>query len=182
MNSITQNSIVVHADIEPTEIREIEPLKSFPTQALGKVLGDAATTIAEGVKAPLALAAQSVLAVASLLTQQKANVVIDGRTIPLSLFCLTIAESGDRKSSCDKIALKPIHDWQRIEQSRYRIEHEEFELLERQYQSHIKRSFNSRNSEKKDLNEITLKDKPQKPMHPSILCQEPTVKLCKKAF
>ena len=39
---------------------------------------------------------------------------IDGRVHPLSLFMLTIAESGDRKSAVDNIVLKPVRDYEKM--------------------------------------------------------------------
>ena len=53
--------------------------------------------------------AQSVLGVASLAAQALADVRLPyGQSRPLSLFLLTIAESGDRKSSADNEAMAPV--------------------------------------------------------------------------
>ena len=50
-----------------------------------------------------------VLAVASLAAQALADVRLPyGQTRPLSLFCLTIASSGDRKTSADSEAMAPV--------------------------------------------------------------------------
>lgn len=58
---------------------------------------------------PPALAAQSVLAVASLAAQAHADVLLPfGQARPLSLILATIAASGDRKSSSDNEALWPV--------------------------------------------------------------------------
>ena len=54
----------------------------------------AAKTIHEIVQAPLAICSQSVLGAAGLAAQPFANVGIDGRVYPLSLFLLSVAESG----------------------------------------------------------------------------------------
>ena len=37
----------------------------------------------------------------------------EGLTGPTSLFLLTIADSGERKSTCDKFFTEPIHDYER---------------------------------------------------------------------
>ncbi|MCB1718658.1 MAG: DUF3987 domain-containing protein, partial [Candidatus Competibacteraceae bacterium] len=50
----------------------------------------------------------SVLAVASQAAQAHRDVLIDGRKIPLSLWMLTVAESGERKSAVDSVALTPL--------------------------------------------------------------------------
>jgi hypothetical protein len=86
----------------------IPPLP-YPIDALGNVLADAARAIAAKVQCANAMAAQSVLAVASLATQALADVHLPyGQTRPLSLFCLTIASSGDRKTSADSEAMAPV--------------------------------------------------------------------------
>ena len=78
----------------------------YPLAALGKVLGAAAQAIVEVVQVPAALAAQSVLAAAAMAAQPHANALRAGQPIPLSLFALTIAESGDRKTAADRLALR----------------------------------------------------------------------------
>jgi hypothetical protein len=81
----------------------------YPMDALGVVLAGAARAIAAKVQCADAMAAQSVLAVASLAAQALADVRLPyGQTRPLSLFCLTIAASGDRKSSADLEAMAPV--------------------------------------------------------------------------
>jgi Protein of unknown function (DUF3987) len=80
----------------------------FPTDALG-VLQSPAEAIARVCQTPVGLAAQSVLAVASLASQAHADVLLPfGQTRPLSLFFVTIAGSGDRKSTADKEASRAI--------------------------------------------------------------------------
>ena len=78
----------------------------YPVEALGKVLGGAAQALHEDTKAPLALCAQSVLASASLATQAHFDIKLPwGELKPLSLFFLTVALSGERKTTIDKLVL-----------------------------------------------------------------------------
>jgi hypothetical protein len=85
------------------------PSTPYPVDALGDVLATAARSIAGKVQCAEAMAAQSVLAVASLAAQALADVLLPyGQTRPLTLFCLTIAASGDRKSSADLEAMAPV--------------------------------------------------------------------------
>jgi hypothetical protein len=85
-----------------------EDSKPFPLDALGPVLGPAAAVIATSVQAPEAICALSLLAAAAMACQGNANVVLDGRCYPLSLFCVSIASSGERKSAVDRLALQPL--------------------------------------------------------------------------
>ncbi|MBB1493025.1 DUF3987 domain-containing protein [Paracoccus sp. MC1854] len=62
-------------------------------------------------QAPLAIAAQSALALASLAVQGHANVETLGGDRPLSLFCVTIAGSGERKSTVDRCLAGNVDDF-----------------------------------------------------------------------
>ena len=92
----------------PLEPQSREP-RPYPVAALGDVLGGAAQSIAAKCQCAPALAAQSVLAVASLAAQRLADVRMPyGQTRPLSLFLFTVAASGERKSTADNEALIPV--------------------------------------------------------------------------
>lgn len=93
--------------------RELPPAEPFPVDALGQTLGKAARAIESMIQCPMACAANSVLAVASLAAQGRANVILpigQGKPAPLSLYLLTVLDSGERKSSADGMALKPVRD------------------------------------------------------------------------
>ena len=70
---------------------------------------------------------QCLLGAASLLTQGLFNVeTLDGKR-PLSLYLLTLGDSGDGKSTAQGAALAPVNDWQRREAKRYSDGLKEFE-------------------------------------------------------
>ena len=89
---------------------------NYPLGALGR-FSDSAKVITDQVQAPAPVVAQSILATASLITQQHVDVEIDGREFPTSLFLVTVARSGERKTASDSIILAPvkIFEKQRIE-------------------------------------------------------------------
>ncbi len=96
--------------------RELPPAEAFPVDALGETLAKAARAIESMIQCPMACAANSVLAVASLAAQGRANVILpigQGKPAPLSLFLFTVLESGERKSSADGMALKPVREMER---------------------------------------------------------------------
>lgn len=93
--------------------REPPPAEPYPVEALGPILGSAVRSLHRIIQAPDALIAQSLLAAAALCAQPHANAIIDGRVLPLSLFCLTVGASGERKSAVDTLALKPVQERQR---------------------------------------------------------------------
>jgi Protein of unknown function (DUF3987) len=93
--------------------REIGPAPVFPVAALGSVLGGAAEAIYDKVQAPQAICAQSVLGAAALAAQRQADVILPtGQTRPLSVYLISIAASGERKSSADIEALAPVQTYE----------------------------------------------------------------------
>lgn len=64
-------------------------------------------------KPPLAIPAQSALAVASLAVQAFADVETLGGIRPLSIYALTVARSGERKSACDAPLMAALRDHER---------------------------------------------------------------------
>lgn len=85
---------------------ELEPPQSFPMDALPAVLGDYGRVVHRCTQAPDAIVGNSLLAAASLAVQPYANVVLPyGASVPASLYFVSVAESGERKSAVDRLAL-----------------------------------------------------------------------------
>ena len=110
-------------------VREIAPGGEYPVHALGPLR--AAVEAVQGMtQAPVAIPAASALSVASLAVQGFADVETLGGARPTSLYTLTIARSGERKSACDAPLIKALRDHekeqakaQRKEMERWRNEH-----------------------------------------------------------
>ena len=118
------------SDASPTPLtRPSAPSAPYPLDALGDVLGAAAKAIAAKVQCPEAMSAQSVLGVASLAAQGLVDVLLPfGQTRPLSLFPLTIAASGDRKTSADNEAMIPVRMREKKLGDAYKILNEIFDI------------------------------------------------------
>ncbi len=87
-------------------VAELEPPQPFPMDALPAVLSDYGRVIHRCTQAPDAIVGNSLLAAASLAVQPYANVVLPyGASVPASLYLVTVAESGERKSAVDRLAL-----------------------------------------------------------------------------
>lgn len=101
--------------VQPVALRGERPdAAPYPLDALGVAMASAARAIMARVQVPDALAAHSVLAAVSLAVQGHAVVRLPTRQVrPCSLFLATVADSGDRKTSADQIALAPIADFER---------------------------------------------------------------------
>lgn len=101
-------------------VRETPPGADYPVHALGP-LSEAVKAVQGMVQAPVAIPAASALCVASLAVQGLANVETLGGFRPVSLNALTIAQSGERKSSCDAPLMAALRDHER-EQAKVRSE------------------------------------------------------------
>ncbi|WP_375573269.1 YfjI family protein [Seohaeicola saemankumensis] len=90
-------------------VREIAPGEAYPVASLGPLR--AAVEAVQGMtQAPVAIPAASALAVASLAVQGFADVQTLGGLRPLSLYVLTVARSGERKSACDAPLMAALRD------------------------------------------------------------------------
>ena len=92
---------------------------AYPATALGP-LAPACEAIAMAGQVQPAMVGQCLLGAASLLTQGLRNVETLAGKSPLSLYLLTLGDSGDGKSTAQGAALAPVNDWQRCEAQRYR--------------------------------------------------------------
>lgn len=175
---------VASSDFAEELPKRCEPI-TYPLDALGQILGDAAKQIAYHVQVPIGMAAQSVLATAALIAQGHINV--QRGTIglgPVSLYCLTVAESGDRKSAVDRLALKPIRDFEQErmqavadEEKRYKAELKSWEMRrESLTKTHDKVGEMSEATQTNLANKLyeLEQTKPHPPLRPNIIFSEPT--------
>ncbi len=91
---------------------KVEP-EPYPLDALPYAIRAAVEEVAGFVKAPVPLVASSALAALSLAIQAHADVKrADKLYGPVGLFLLTIADSGERKSTCDGFFTRAIRDYE----------------------------------------------------------------------
>jgi hypothetical protein len=99
---------------------------AYPVAALGP-LATACEAISAAGQVQPAMVGQCLLGSASLLTQGLFNVdTLNGRR-PLSLYLLTLGDSGDGKSTAQGAALAPVNDWQREAAKHYSEALKDFE-------------------------------------------------------
>jgi hypothetical protein len=161
------------------------PAERFPIEHLGRVLSPAAAAIARKVQVPEAIAAQSVLAAAALAAQAHADVELPyGQSRPLSLFFVTVAASGDRKSTADNEALRPIRERERAlreeherEYTNWKIAIGAFNAEKKKIEGDRKRDFDARKAAL-----TALGSEPEKPLHPFLTAPEPTIEGLVKAW
>ena len=143
--------------------------------------------IRDRTQAPDAVCAQSVLGAASLVAQARADVELPtGEGRPLSLFLVTVAQSGERKSAADAFALAPVAAYERelVEANRAdRVTHEHEMAAWKAQQKDILADKKSHPT--KELKQHALADlgpPPTAPLDPQLVTPEPTYEGLVKLF
>lgn len=165
----------IHLVHEPIPlIPELGPETPYPVDALGPILGGAAKVMYEAVQAPLALCGQSILAATTLATQPHANVLVDGRSVPICNNFISIAESGERKTALDNQALLKHYERERHLRELYREEMKRFKAKKTLYEKALgERLAKAKSREEIDGVFQTLEE-PLELVNPRFLTEEPT--------
>jgi len=160
-------------ELQPLVVR-IDP-QNYPIDALPELVRCAVQEVAGFVKAPIALIATSALAALSVSIQahvdvQRAN-KLNG---PCGLFLLAIADSGERKSTCDSFFIKAVRDYesQKFEEAKlsiaaYKSDHEIWETKRSGILENIKFEAKKGRPTREKENELHELDK-CKPIAPKV--------------
>lgn len=160
-------------------LREIPAGEAYPVHALGP-LQAVVEAVQDISQAPVGIAAQSALSIAALAVQGFADVETLGGDAPLSLFCLTIAESGERKSRCDRLLMSGIRDHEREAAKTYRDDFAEYETAREIWAGKRKRMLGEAAGADKmkatgaEADLRALGPEPRPPLLPNVTAQEPT--------
>lgn len=169
---------------KPVPLRAEIKANPYPLEVLPPLIRDAIKEVEQFTQAPTALIAASALSAVSATVQGLASVERGaGLRGPASLFFLTLAVSGERKSSADKYFTRAIHEWetQQAEAAKpalaaYRAEVTEWQCTEEGYKQAIKQSAKGGMPDKyvaEQLKQLEL-NKPLEPHIPSILRMDDT--------
>lgn len=159
--------------------RDIAEPEPFPLDALGP-LEDAARAIVAHTRAPDALAGQSALAGSALAVQAHADVAhpATGSRCPMSLYMLTIAESGERKSQVDRLALmavrakeEQLREAAEEEQKKFAVDKDIYDANKSAHLSKLRKKPGDVATEA-DLR--ALGPEPEPPLTPMLMIPEPT--------
>ena len=128
VNKTERSAVAVRASFDNAqpvaeEWLEAQPLiaridaEPYPAEALPTSIRQAVQEVAGFVKAPVPMLAMSALAALSLAIQAHHDVERAERLSgPCSLFLLAIADSGERKSTCDGFFTRAIRDYEAAQQ------------------------------------------------------------------
>lgn len=183
---IAHDRLAAAESVAPAEpqplLREIAPGAPYPVHALGPLRG-AVESVQAWTQAPVAIPAQSALAVAALALQGHANVETLGGPRPLSLYCLTIAASGERKSSCDAPLMREMQAFEREQAQVYGDARKAWEVERAIWKARHEKALGEVKKGKADKAELAaLGSDPAPPPLPDRLVSEPTYEGLTKLF
>lgn len=111
----------------PKPLRKEDRPFDYPVERLPGIIGKAVREVAEYVQAPVALVAGCALSAVSAAVQTQFSVRRNERLFgPASLYFLTVAESGERKTSVDNLFILPIKDWEARQRQKERQLQQEY--------------------------------------------------------
>lgn len=118
-NSSNSSNSSGSKDPKPLEWGEPQPLiatfeaEDYPIDALPATLQAAVKEVQSFTQAPMSLVAASALTAISLAVQAHVDVNRAEKLAgPVGLFMLTIADSGERKTTCDGFFMNPVRDFE----------------------------------------------------------------------
>lgn len=157
-------------------VHEPIPPKPYPLSALGP-LREAAEAVHDRTQAPAAIAAHAILGAAALAVQPIANVETLGGPSTTSLFLLTIAQSGERKSACDRLALEGVRAFEAALMADHSLLHVSWRNRHALWDTERKRVLaekeRDRTAREADLH--ALGPEPNAPLLPIVVTPDPTV-------
>ncbi len=156
--------------------RALLPPPDFPLHAMG-ALRDAADAVQMCTQAPMAVCAQSVLAAATLAVQAQRDVELPGGgRKPLTGLFVSVADSGERKTSVDKLALEPVYRvearWREAAEAEGAAHANDLAAWKEARAAATKRHKGNRAAIRDALN--ALGPEPKAPPHPMLLVSDPT--------
>lgn len=169
-------------DPEPL-VRPMEPGEPFPVEALPPIMQAGVKGIVGRTLVDPGLAAPSVVASWSLVAQGHANVqTIGGSYAPLSQFFLSIAKSGERKTSADNLACSAIEEREGELRKAFAEDSEKQRVKLGAWQKEEKKILSAKQEDgaKTAARLFNLGPPPRAPFTPLLTCPEPTFEgLCR---
>jgi hypothetical protein len=156
--------------------RPLPPAPDFPINALGP-LHDVALAVQWRTQAPFAIAAQSVLAAATLAVQAHRDVVLPGGgRKPLTAIFISVADSGERKSSVDRIALAAVYSVEEEWRNSSGVEMQTYINCKEAWETVREKAKRANKSDITALQAalLALGPMPKPPPHPMLLVADPT--------
>lgn len=157
----------------------------YPVDALPDSIRDAVIEVQAFMQAPMPMVANSAVSALSLAIQGFADVERASKLAgPCSLYTLTIADSGERKTTVDGFFMKPIREYEaevretkKADLLRYESDMEVFEAKKSGYKDAIKAQTKSGELTaftENALRDLEAKERPKKPIIPRWIYSDAT--------
>ncbi|MFP1907961.1 YfjI family protein [Lonsdalea quercina] len=147
---------------------------SFPLDYVPDIIRHAIIGAASKTKAPTALIFASAMTPVSLLCQGMTDVSpAEGLTLPVSCNFCTVAESGERKSTVDKLFMMSLHEYEREVETRYNNSMQDYETERDIWEEELKALKNvlikkTKNKQpREDVKELIRDHQEDRPREPS---------------
>lgn len=165
-------------------ISKAENGEPYPVDSLPEVIHDVVIEVGAFIQAPVSMVAMSAIAAVSVAAQALANVRRDKKLVsPVSLYSLVIADSGERKSTCDNFFMTAIRDYEKDEDEKaqdakrtYQAQKKAYDIKESALCDKIKQEAKAG----KDTSKLVLlleklqREEPIRPLMPRILFSDVT--------
>lgn len=156
----------------------------YPLEELPELIRNAVEEVEEFSQAPIPLIAASALAVVSSAVQGLASVErSEGLRGPAALYFLTLARSGERKTTVDRYFSEPMSQWEAEQKelnkpilAEYRARLSEWQCLEDGYKQAIKIAAKNKETDQQAVELLAQLElnRPSEPRVPSILRMDDT--------
>ena len=146
-------------------------IDNFQWEWFPKIIQERIEFAHRNVQAPMEMCMQSVLSVITLCTQNLVKVRdYRGNYLPVTNYFITIADSGERKSSVDSDVMKPVYKWISEEKGFYEEELKKWRLDKKLYDAKLRAALNKKEGQQEALRDLGYE--PEKPRNPYILLSD----------
>jgi len=169
---------------DPIPLTSIISREEYPLDALPETIRTAIEEVHSFVKAPIVMIASSALAALSLAIQAHTDVKrAEKLSGPVGLFLLTIADSGERKSTCDGFFMQAIREYEADRKDAgkplikdHKAEHEAWEAIRGGIKDKIRSNAKSGKSSEDQIAELQELEhnKPEPPRIPHLIYGDET--------
>ena len=173
-SSITADSMARYLKWEFVGEKEIRTARSpeiqFPIDSLPDIIKFAVLESVEFNQCPVPIAVAIALGSLSGSAQAHFDVARDENQVsPISLSLITIAESGERKTSADRPFAKVFHEWELQESAKFSVENDAYKNRLKAYDIALKEIGKGESDQEALYATLNAMEAPQKPAQRTIL-------------
>lgn len=187
MNQISNHNAIGWSSSQTAFPRTQEELQPYPVDVFPPVIRDVINALHKETTIPVEIIGNIALTAVSLACQTRVDIIPPYSKIPesCSLYLMTIAESGDGKTTIYKQLMKPFYEFSsslkqeyELRLAGYKSEHSTWKVIRQALDSNLRQSIKkgySGEDEAEKINRHALNE-PRKPARPNIIYEDTTLK------